>query len=765
MADRTIQVRLQAITDRYQRDMRQAGAATAQTGTHMHGATRATSGLMTAVRRLVPVLGVAGLVRGFRQSFNAAVEFESTVAKLRSQIGLTTEESNQLADASRRIGVQTGLGAQQVVEASYFIASAGLRGADAMDALEASAQAARVGLGDQATVADLVTSAMNAYGSNVLGASDATDVLIGAVREGKAEASELAGSMGAVLPIASEMGVSFDQVGAAMAAMTRTGTNSATAATQLRAIMVSLLKPAKQSADTMAEFGLSAEGLRRTIQEEGLWAALVQVKDAVGDNEEAMAKIFPNVRALAGVLDLTGANAAETEAIFARMADTTGLLSDAVSEVEQTTEDKMNRIKAHFSNARIAIGEEAAGISEPLMDIVLAASDTSASLRDLEMSSADQALLAIAAAAGKLGIDFGLTDKAAAKLNDEMEQQERIAYLTGAATEWTAEQYRAYRGLADDAASSTDGFTDSLEDVEGQSGDTRTELEKLVDVFNAVIGVNMSAERANLSLLDGWVDLTEALKENGSTLDENTQKGRDNRAAIMDQADAILDAVRADYERDGSLDAVARKYDEQVGKLRDVMRQAGLTEDQIDSYIDTLGLTPDQVVTAIVAETGAAESALLRVAGIIGAIPRFTHTTVTVGVDSSAYNRAMGRINTGDPIHTGGFIQPGGSIKRYHQGGQVKRFHYGGMTRSDEVPAILQTGELVMSRRQVELAQQAFANLPGGVNPSAGGGRSSGGMSIGQVTVNMPPGSNGDDVVRALKQYERTNGPVPVRTR
>lgn len=32
------------------------------------------------------------------------------------------------------------------------------------------------------------------------------------------------------------------------------------------------------------------------------------------------------------------------------------------------------------------------------------------------------------------------------------------------------------------------------------------------------------------------------------------------------------------------------------------------------------------------------------------------------------------------------------------------------------------------------------------------------------ITVNMPPGSDGDDVVRALKKYERRNGRVPIKT-
>ena len=71
-----------------------------------------------------------------------------------------------------------------------------------MDVLEQSLKASALGLGETKTVADLATSAMNAYGSDTLGASDATDVLVSAVREGKLQADELSSVMGAVLPIA-----------------------------------------------------------------------------------------------------------------------------------------------------------------------------------------------------------------------------------------------------------------------------------------------------------------------------------------------------------------------------------------------------------------------------------------------------------------------------------------------------------------------------------------------------------------------------------
>jgi TP901 family phage tail tape measure protein len=50
------------------------------------------------------------------------------------------------------------------------------------------------------------------------------------------------------------------------------------------------------------------------------------------------------------------------------------------------------------------------------------------------------------------------------------------------------------------------------------------------------------------------------------------------------------------------------------------------------------------------------------------------------------------------------------------------------------------------------------------VSPLPAGGAAGIGGNVTYITINMPPGSDGDDVVRALKDYERRNGRVPVRT-
>ena len=163
-----------------------------------------------------------------------AAQFESSIAKIEGLVGVGGEALDKLAASARELGPEFGKSANEAADALFFITSAGLRGEGAINVLEASLKGAAIGLGDTKTIADLATSAVNAYGESNLDGAQAVDVLTEAVRLGKLEPAELAGAMGQVLPLASNLGVSFDQVGAALAGMSKTGTDASTASTQLR---------------------------------------------------------------------------------------------------------------------------------------------------------------------------------------------------------------------------------------------------------------------------------------------------------------------------------------------------------------------------------------------------------------------------------------------------------------------------------------------------------------------------------------------------
>jgi len=298
--------------------------------------------------RLALPLAVAG-----GAAIKMAADFDKSMTKVKSLVGIAGDEVDRMGASAKAMAKEFGVSSSEAAEALFFITSAGLRGDEAMQTLEASLKAAAVGLGETATIADLATSAMNAYGSDTLGASQATDVLTSAVREGKLEADQLAGAMGAVLPMASNMGVKFHEVGAAFAAMSRTGTNASEAATQLNAIMLGIMKPTQTAADNMAKLGLSSQMLRQQIKDEGLLSVMNTLRDASEQNAEAFEGAFGSIRALRGILDLTGKSMDSTRVIFDNMNNTAGMTQTAFDATAQSAEFRlrkaMNSAKESFA--------------------------------------------------------------------------------------------------------------------------------------------------------------------------------------------------------------------------------------------------------------------------------------------------------------------------------------------------------------------------------------------------------------------------------
>lgn len=275
--------------------------------------------------------------------FKLGKDYETELTKIVGLVGVARGQVNEWGAEMLILAPKLGRAPKELAEALFFVTSAGIKGAEAMDVLKMSGMAASVGLGDTKTVADLVTSAMNAYGKENLSASKATDILVSAVREGKAEASELAASMGQVLPLATELGVSFDQVAATQAAMTRTGTNASEAATQLKSILAGMIKPSKQAQEQLELMGTSASEMRKKIREGGLLSALMDLRTMTNKyGEEAMARVYPNIRGLMGVLDLMGSNLKDNIKIFDNVKNSSGMLNEAFKEVSETVDFKFN---------------------------------------------------------------------------------------------------------------------------------------------------------------------------------------------------------------------------------------------------------------------------------------------------------------------------------------------------------------------------------------------------------------------------------------
>jgi TP901 family phage tail tape measure protein len=347
-----------------------------------------------------------------RGAFNMYKDFESSMTKIVGLVGVAREQVDQWSRDILEMAPRLGKAPAELADALFFVTSAGIRGAEAMDVLEMSAKASAAGLGETKIVADLVTSAMNAYGVANLSAAEATDVLVATVREGKAQADALAGAMGRVLPIASYMGVTFDQVGGAIAAMTRTGTDASTAAIQLRQILNSLIKPSQQAEEALIDMGMSAAELRKTVREDGLLTALLKVRELTNKfGEDTVAKVFPNIRALSGILDIMGKNLDDNVKIFASVEKAAGSLDVAFGEASDTLEFRWNQA---VNSTKVALTELGGSLKTALVPILRSVVERVRRVVDWFRSlneSTQQMIIrvaALAAAIGPLSVVLGL---------------------------------------------------------------------------------------------------------------------------------------------------------------------------------------------------------------------------------------------------------------------------------------------------------------------------------------------------------------------
>lgn len=305
--------------------------------------------------------------RGIASAFRASAEFETSMTKLVTLVGLSRDEVKDLEESVKDLAGETAQSPRQLAESLFFIESAGLRGKEAMDALELSAKAAAIGMGEQKDIADALTSAMNAYGPSVLTAQQATDTMLAAVRAGKMEPRELAGALGQVLPVAAEMGVTFQEVNAVLAALSKTGTPVVQGVNQIRSAMMAFLKPGEKAAKILAQYGLSAAKIREQIRERGLVETLISLRETFRGNEEELAKVIGRVEGFNAVLALTGDHAKDTRDVLEQTNNSLGLVDEGFKEVSDTAAHQFNQSMAELEKIGI---ELASNVLPPIVDLL-----------------------------------------------------------------------------------------------------------------------------------------------------------------------------------------------------------------------------------------------------------------------------------------------------------------------------------------------------------------------------------------------------------
>jgi len=294
------------------------------------------------------VRGMNAVRDAYVESAQAALEFSSNVSSIRA---INPERSFGEIAASVRVmsdsfnqSLETVSKAQLEVISDQFSDTA-----DMVNILTAANKLAKSTGEDLVPTAQLLTGALNAYGESAGMAEVRASQFFKTIDLGRLKAGELATALGRVQSIGNSTGVEMEELDAALAAITIGGVKANEASTQLRGILVGLLKPTEEMKKALAKLGFdSGEVAVKTLGLQGTLQSLIGTTDG---STTSVAALFQNQRALAGALRLVGEGAeAYANSLKEINSQDQKLLDSKLAERTQTDAERLTKATNQLKN-------------------------------------------------------------------------------------------------------------------------------------------------------------------------------------------------------------------------------------------------------------------------------------------------------------------------------------------------------------------------------------------------------------------------------
>lgn len=313
------------------------------------------------------------------KSFELGSGYEKSLAKASTLFGDVAVDVDGLSEKILKLSSESGISAEELNQGLYTALSSGVPVTEdmstAIDFLRKTTMLAEGGFTDIDTAISSTMKTLNAYGMSIEDADKIQEMLIQTQNKGITTVDELGKSIAGVTPTASTLGVGFDEVSASMSILTKKGTPTAEAVTQLNGLLAELGKQNTKASKNLAKAtkgtkyaGLSfVEMKKRGV---GLNTILQLMNEYAEDNSLQMLDLFGNLRAGKGALALSGNSFEEFTEKIDLMRNSSGGLEDAFSKMADTTEFKVERIKKTFDNLGIQIFEAIYPFLDALMPVI-----------------------------------------------------------------------------------------------------------------------------------------------------------------------------------------------------------------------------------------------------------------------------------------------------------------------------------------------------------------------------------------------------------
>lgn len=310
---------------------------------------------------------------GFAVAARNARDFSIQVAEVATLVDTAVIPQERLARSIRDLSDEFGRDTAEVSKALYqAISSGAVDAAESNEFMNTALRLATAGVTDAATAVNGLTTILNAFNIPAEEAGRVSDVLFATVKAGKTDVEELSSFIFQAAPLASALGVSFEEINAALVGLTAQGTPTRVAFTQVRAALQGVIKPTEDLQEIFQAAGFASG--EAAVRAEGLQGALQILAEATGGSASRLVELLGSVEAVQGVLGLTGQNADRFAAALNTVTNSAGATEEAFRKVDEALGTAFNKTIEQLQNALTDLGTAFEPVIRAFLAVVRAVS-------------------------------------------------------------------------------------------------------------------------------------------------------------------------------------------------------------------------------------------------------------------------------------------------------------------------------------------------------------------------------------------------------
>lgn len=347
-----------------------------------------TNSFASTIKKVFASIGLGAIVKkavGYIKDVGSS--FEATMSKVQAISGASGKELEALTAKAKEMGAKTKFSATESAEAFTYMAMAGWKTADMLNGIEGIMNLAAASGEDLASVSDIVTDAMTAFGLSANGttkiikdgyvkevsnASHFADVLAKASSASNTNVGMMGETFKYVAPVAGALKYSVEDCAVAIGLMANSGIKSSQAGTALRSMLSRMVKPTDDVKGAMDKLGISltdAKGNMKPLSQ--LMTEMRQKFGKLSDSQKAQyASTIAGQEAMSGLLAIVNASDDDFNSLTQQINNADGAAQEMADTMQNNLAGKLTIMGSGIEGIAISIYEKVAPALEDFVDYI-----------------------------------------------------------------------------------------------------------------------------------------------------------------------------------------------------------------------------------------------------------------------------------------------------------------------------------------------------------------------------------------------------------